>query len=246
MLSVESNRVLETNAIFDFLSFGSYYSKCLLIGLYIAILRNRVREGLERVSKLMMTIIGLIVVGFIWIYYFSLELDQFFLLSCLFPVALQCYNSFKTAELRFTIGYTFIFKIFQFFQILFMANLTAPYSIVPDASHITRPSILIISLVYTVVFAQIVYHPKLFMRWQHLKQMMKFRPIKKTLGELPEKEHGYSCIICMDEFDDENDEGVLTNCEHFFHEKCLEDWIKVKKKCPICKSKCLSVDPEND
>lgn len=246
MLSLQSTRILESSTMFDFLSFGCYYTKCLLIGLYVAIIRARVRQGEERVSKISMGFVGLVCLIFFYMYYFSKEIDGIFLMSCLIPVIFQCINSFNLAQIRFSVGYTFIFKFSQFFLILFLANLKPPYTLVPDAAHITRPSIMMIFFIYTVVIAQIVYHPKLFMRWQHLKAEMKFRPVVKKLRELPEKENGYSCIICMDEFEREEDEGVWTHCSHFFHKDCLENWLKMRKSCPICKRKCLSMDYRND
>lgn len=246
MLSIENSRIQETNTMFDFLSFGSYYAKCLLIGLYVAIIRARIRQGEEEISKLSMILILCLCVSFGWVYYFALEIDGLFYFSSLLLIAFQCYNSYKKAELNFSIGYTFMFKFSQFLQILFLANLKPPYTLVPDAGHITRPSIMATAFIYTIVFAQIVYHPKLFMRWKHLKAEMKFRPVKRRVGELPERDNGYSCIVCMDDFGEESDEGVWTNCGHFFHEKCLEDWLKIRKKCPICKSKCLSMDFRND
>ena len=28
---------------------------------------------------------------------------------------------------------------------------------------------------------------------------------------------------------------MLIPCGHFFHKKCLRKWIRLKKKCPICR-----------
>ena len=30
---------------------------------------------------------------------------------------------------------------------------------------------------------------------------------------------------------------IKTVCDHYFHKKCFEDWLKVKLECPLCKSK---------
>lgn len=246
MLSLESNRIDDTNTLFDFLSFGSYYTKCLLIGLYVAILRTRMRQTDEKFSNISMVIVVFTCILFCCFYYFCQEIDMLYVVSSLLPVLFQCYNSYRKAELQFTIGFTFFFKFFQIAQILFLASLSPPYTLVPDAEHIVRPSMLLVAVTYTIVMAQIIYHPKLFMRWQHLKAEMKYRPVRRRVSDLPEKENGYSCIICMDDFEDEQEEGVWTYCNHFFHERCLEDWLKINKKCPICKSKCLSMDYRND
>jgi hypothetical protein len=46
------------------------------------------------------------------------------------------------------------------------------------------------------------------------------------------------CIICMEKF--ENGKSDITplshNQEHFFHTKCLEEWLKRNNKCPICRT----------
>lgn len=42
-----------------------------------------------------------------------------------------------------------------------------------------------------------------------------------------------NCIICFDE--DKIDDIVLLECEHKFHLQCINNWIKVKNECPLCK-----------
>ena len=34
-----------------------------------------------------------------------------------------------------------------------------------------------------------------------------------------------SCSICMENFENKN-KVLITSCNHAFHEKCLDDWIK--------------------
>ena len=45
------------------------------------------------------------------------------------------------------------------------------------------------------------------------------------------------CIICWNEYT-ENDDVVQLKCndKHFFHSKCIEDWIKAgNNTCPMCR-----------
>ena len=42
------------------------------------------------------------------------------------------------------------------------------------------------------------------------------------------------CVICQDNL---NNKYIKTVCDHYFHKKCFEDWLKVKLECPLCKSK---------
>ena len=45
-----------------------------------------------------------------------------------------------------------------------------------------------------------------------------------------------SCMICMDEFKDD-DKVLDIKCKHNFHTKCINEWLsKHSNKCPICKT----------
>lgn len=48
-----------------------------------------------------------------------------------------------------------------------------------------------------------------------------------------------TCSICLCSFDEENDDCIrLNECkEHYFHNKCILDALKVKPQCPNCKHK---------
>ncbi|KAL9322188.1 hypothetical protein ACSQ67_010241 [Phaseolus vulgaris] len=48
-----------------------------------------------------------------------------------------------------------------------------------------------------------------------------------------------SCIICQEEFKNQEKIGVL-RCEHEYHADCLRKWLVVKNVCPICKSEALT------
>ena len=44
------------------------------------------------------------------------------------------------------------------------------------------------------------------------------------------------CNICFEEYD-ANSKIVKLPCDarHFFHEKCIEEWLKQNNSCPLCK-----------
>ena len=58
--------------------------------------------------------------------------------------------------------------------------------------------------------------------------------IKVDISELSESEK--ECIICMEEFKNDDD-GIYLPCQHLFHKNCLFEWFKIKDCCPICKNK---------
>jgi len=40
------------------------------------------------------------------------------------------------------------------------------------------------------------------------------------------------CVICL-----QKDSDIKTKCEHYYHQKCLEEWCKISQKCPLCRNK---------
>ncbi|KAL5081591.1 hypothetical protein RYX36_010012, partial [Vicia faba] len=65
-------------------------------------------------------------------------------------------------------------------------------------------------------------------------------PIAINLEELPpEDEEANSCIICQEEFKNQEKIGVI-KCEHEFHADCITQWLLLKNSCPICKLEALN------
>lgn len=42
------------------------------------------------------------------------------------------------------------------------------------------------------------------------------------------------CVICQEMFTEGNKIKKL-NCEHFYHQKCIDAWLSKEKNCPFCK-----------
>ena len=47
------------------------------------------------------------------------------------------------------------------------------------------------------------------------------------------------CSICLMPFyeGDSSENVVKTTCNHFFHEKCLKEWLAKKSRCPLCRGR---------
>ncbi|GLV44568.1 uncharacterized protein CBL_13500 [Carabus blaptoides fortunei] len=45
-----------------------------------------------------------------------------------------------------------------------------------------------------------------------------------------------SCVICLNTFETGQRLRRL-GCLHYFHSKCVDHWLRINKKCPICRSK---------
>ena len=44
------------------------------------------------------------------------------------------------------------------------------------------------------------------------------------------------CVICLEKMNNiENNPICQLNCKHYFHKKCITNWINHKQYCPICR-----------
>ena len=70
-----------------------------------------------------------------------------------------------------------------------------------------------------------------------------FRSLKKFTFSSLSDAMMQECVICMEEFKD-SDEVAELKCDerHYFHSKCLEDWLKRKLECPLCKKIVIAED----
>jgi hypothetical protein len=49
--------------------------------------------------------------------------------------------------------------------------------------------------------------------------------------EQQEQQEKEECVICLDEVETEWRELA---CQHRYHKQCIENWITVRAKCPMC------------
>lgn len=50
------------------------------------------------------------------------------------------------------------------------------------------------------------------------------------------------CLICLDEYDPEDDIRVMT-CRHAFHKSCVDKWLHTgRNNCPACRTPGVSTD----
>ncbi|MBA0869911.1 hypothetical protein Goshw_005135, partial [Gossypium schwendimanii] len=55
----------------------------------------------------------------------------------------------------------------------------------------------------------------------------------EKLVKLMVEESGKDCVICLEELA-MGSEAICTPCSHAFHDICIADWLKNKKRCPCC------------
>jgi hypothetical protein len=67
------------------------------------------------------------------------------------------------------------------------------------------------------------------------KCLGKYKKFDKKSNEIINKDY---CKICYQDFNIKEYKRNL-KCNHFFHKKCIDKWIKIKNTCPICRDKCI-------
>ncbi|XP_020578914.1 uncharacterized protein LOC110023713 [Phalaenopsis equestris] len=58
----------------------------------------------------------------------------------------------------------------------------------------------------------------------------------------PEDQFESGCTICLEEYKDKDDLGMM-RCLHVYHLSCINDWLRIKNACPICKAPALKDMP---
>ena len=65
-------------------------------------------------------------------------------------------------------------------------------------------------------------------------ELGKFKKIKKNDTIITQK---LNCSICLQKYIPGEYKRTLPNCEHVFHKKCIDKWLKKTdcKHCPLCR-----------
>ncbi|XP_020234803.1 RING-H2 finger protein ATL67 [Cajanus cajan] len=48
-----------------------------------------------------------------------------------------------------------------------------------------------------------------------------------------------TCSICLCEYKDSEMLRMMPECRHFFHQCCLDSWLKLNGSCPVCRNSPL-------
>lgn len=65
-------------------------------------------------------------------------------------------------------------------------------------------------------------------------ELRKNNNINTNLKTIQNKKENCQCSICFEKID-LNENLFDLNCGHDFHESCLNNWIKYKQDCPVCR-----------
>ncbi len=47
---------------------------------------------------------------------------------------------------------------------------------------------------------------------------------------------GETCSICLGEFEAGDSLKTVPGCTHFHHAACLDEWLRIRPLCPLCKT----------
>lgn len=74
-----------------------------------------------------------------------------------------------------------------------------------------------------------------------IESRIKYLTNLNQLKELIEQGKSFTCTICLNIIYD----GSISRCGHFFCQKCIHNWLKNNKTCPICKRETKKLDLYN-
>lgn len=79
-------------------------------------------------------------------------------------------------------------------------------------------------------------------KYDDLKKGVEENGIDEGAGAEEDEEE--ACVICMCEYDGDDEVMIMPNCKHFFHTDCINKWLgENSNKCPICKAECGTGKP---
>ena len=76
-----------------------------------------------------------------------------------------------------------------------------------------------------------------FKSYEHINKILG-KPIRIKQNDKLIK-NNEKCNICFLKFEVGEYKRNLPNCGHFYHKKCIDKWLKIDSRCPICRDKLL-------
>ena len=153
--------------------------------------------------------------------------------------SIEEYESWKKEHLTNT-KYIFFFienicKISFLFRTIPMeyTNLYTVSILILNISAILFGVMLILSILYSVCVT--CSNPNLWNKSKRIIQPIEPIILNEQIAPIDtiiEIQSLNDCSICMEI---SSNKVIKTNCNHEFHEKCLLEWMKISKTCPICR-----------
>lgn len=87
---------------------------------------------------------------------------------------------------------------------------------------------------------QTIFQEKQICKFKNCKHINKClgKPIRIKQNDKLIK-NNEKCNICLKQFKVGEYKRNLPQCEHFYHKKCIDKWLKIDSRCPICRNRLL-------
>ncbi|KAF7070182.1 hypothetical protein CFC21_075726 [Triticum aestivum] len=60
--------------------------------------------------------------------------------------------------------------------------------------------------------------------------------VRGGAGEASASSSSTSCAVCLGEYDRGDVLRVLPDCAHSFHRPCVDQWLRLRPSCPVCRT----------
>lgn len=61
-----------------------------------------------------------------------------------------------------------------------------------------------------------------------------------SIAKIDNKDTPYCCSICLCDYKNSDMLRLLPDCQHIFHQKCVDPWLRLHPTCPVCRNTPLS------
>lgn len=144
-------------------------------------------------------------------------------------------------------------KIISYYKLYLMSDLPTPFPTPPPTVPDYDASGDLISLfIYILIIFIICYN--CFRRtrafYTHRSDIRRLRVVSGIVYDIEQAQYNFSgcmnkkdfpieeqknCVICFDDFQEDEDIIELKNCKHIYHKHCINEWLNVNAICPVCR-----------
>ncbi|KAL1816758.1 hypothetical protein ACET3Z_019332 [Daucus carota] len=83
-----------------------------------------------------------------------------------------------------------------------------------------------------VLVGYYIFVNKCCLNWQQIDPLRRFSVYSKSQGDLMSL---YKCVVCLNEFQEQDTIRILPSCKHGFHLDCIDIWLQSNDNCPLCR-----------
>ena len=77
-------------------------------------------------------------------------------------------------------------------------------------------------------------------RGLNTEQIRQIAVVRVTAANIEGYREFGACAICLNDFGMRDKTKRMPMCQHVFHEKCIDCWLRRARECPLCKRSALA------